>query len=116
MIVNVQVTTSPVAILQGTQNNSYAIILITITNLSDTTKTFDIYVCQNGKNPPIFNSDGNVTSGDKECIFLRKQSVSASASVILDTEKILLGNGDRIYIVCNEDSTSLVATISYETY
>lgn len=116
MILNVKVQDTPTLVIKGSNQTNVAVVLISISNVSSTNKTFGIFVCQNGKTPPTFDSSGNVTSGNIETVFIKRQTLTSDNTIILNTEKILLGDNDSLYLICYEDSNSLVAVVSYEMY
>lgn len=115
MILNQIITKQPIKLIEANTDNK-AVILINITNISNTDKTFNLYVVQSGKSVPIYDTNGNLISGNQETYFLIQKPITSKNSILLNLEKLLLGQGDSIYANCIEDDTSLVATISYEVY
>lgn len=116
MIKNVKITKNPIKVIEGDINNNIAIIFISITNISQADRTFDVYIVQNGKSMPIYDANQSLISGNEETIFIKNQIIKSNNTFIFNTEKILLGDKDALYVKCNEDDVSLVCTISYEVY
>jgi len=97
-LVSTKLTTSPVSIIAGTTTNK-AITCAYLCNTTGSTVTISVYAVPNGAtvgNCPIYNT----------------LAIAAYDTAILDTEKIILGDGDAIYASASA-SNAIAMTISY---
>ena len=77
-----------------------AVTVIYITNKSETDGTVDVYVTPNG------------ASVSENHLVYTQLSVKARDTYIIDTEKMILENGAKIYIVAPDSAAQFNATIS----
>ena len=83
-----------------TSSGSTATTVIYFHNLNGSAQTFNLYVVPNGQ-----------TLANVNRIYGNK-SVASNDTYIIDLEKLLLDNGDRLYANASAN-TSIVTTISY---
>ena len=60
----------------------------------------------------LLPSDGSTTVPTENNKIYNQLTVQATDTYIIDTEKLILGNGDKLYIVCPDSSAQVVATVS----
>ena len=77
-----------------------AVTVIYITNKSETDGTVDVYVTPNG------------ASVSENHLVYTQLTVKARDTYIIDTEKMILENGAKIYIVAPDSAAQFNATIS----
>ena len=88
-------------IFQATENS--AVTSIHLCNISSTDATVNIY---------LLPSDGSTTVPTENNKLYNTLTIQATDTYIIDTEKLILGNGDKLYIVCPDSSAQVVATVS----
>lgn len=94
MIVSTQISSGS-SILSASTGNNLAIVLISLCNFSPSASTVDINVVPSGS-----------VAGNSN-LFIKGRLLNPSDSLILSTEKILLGSGDSLWM-----SSSLSASVS----
>ena len=77
-----------------------AVTVIYITNKSNADGTVDVYVTPNG---------ASVTENH---LIYSQLTIKARDTYIIDTEKLILANGDKIFIELPDSSGQIIATIS----
>lgn len=92
------VTTSPTPIYVSV--GSTAITNAYFCNVTGTTVTIDIHLASAG------------TAGDNTNLIYKSLTIPAYNTFVMDTEKIVLGDGDAVY-VSSSTSPAVVATITY---
>jgi hypothetical protein len=80
-----------------------AITTIHLCNISSADAVVDIYLLPN---------DGSTTTPTENNKLYNTLTIQATDTYIIDTEKLILGNGDKLYIVCPDSSAQFVATVS----
>jgi hypothetical protein len=100
-IANTTLTSTPAPIISNTVGER-AVTVIYLYNGDSTMRTIDLYAVPSGDSP----SDGNK--------FYGALSIEPGDTYILDTEKLLLDNGDTVYGSASADDV-VVATVSYTT-
>ncbi len=98
-ITNKQVPTTT-ASAAYTATADTAVTVIYICNNTDSDGVVDVYVVPSGQ-----------TVGGNFKIYA-DLTIKAKDTYIIDTEKMILGNGDKIYIVSSDSSGHMIATIS----
>ena len=98
-ITNFEVGTST-SVAAFTASGNVAVTVIYICNTSGAAGDVDIYVVPSGE-----------TAGTKHQIY-KDLGISAGDTYILDTEKLILANGDRIFIAAPDSAGVFNATIS----
>lgn len=100
---NAEIAAANTTIFDGTQNASYAITVMLITNTSVADKTVTMYA--------IDANNAVTTPADRNTI-LYNVTVPAGDTFTLDTEKLVLGPTDKLVLVANV-APGLNATVSY---
>ena len=95
---NTVLTTSASAIYTSSGNT--VVTLIYFCNTSGGTRTVNVYVVPSG---------GSATSSTQ---IYKSVSITTSDTLVVDTEKIILSNGDAIYADA-DSNTSVTATVGY---
>jgi len=98
-IAQATVTTAGADIYQS--SGSSATTAIFLMNNAVAARTVQIYVVPNG------GSVGTTTKIIKDLV------IDAADTYIINTEKLVLANGDKIHVVTSDDDTSVYATVSY---
>ena len=80
-----------------------AVTSIHLCNITSSDATVDIYLLPN---------DGSTTTPTENNKLYNTLTIQATDTYIIDTEKLILGNGDKLYIVCPDSSAQVVATVS----
>jgi len=106
----------PVKIIQAPTDKSLACIGMFFVNYGSTDLLFDVYIVPNGKSVPIYDTDGNLVSGNEECIFIKEKLLTSKDTFMLNLEKILLHPLDAIYVRKYDDTSKLAVHVSYEMY
>lgn len=106
-IENAQLTTTQLDLLTVPANKEYAITTVMVCNKdSSSTASFDMHLIKSGE--ALSNS---------KTIIVKELSLPAGETFTFDSEKIVLGTGDKISFVSEPDIgaglTDLVATVSY---
>lgn len=106
-IENAQLTTTQLDLLTVPANKEYAITTVMVCNKdSSDTASFDMHLIKSGE--ALSNS---------KTIIVKELSLPAGETFTFDSEKIVLGTGDKISFVSEPDIgaglTDLVATVSY---
>lgn len=91
-------TTSPTAVYTSTGNS--AITNVYFCNTTASPVEIDVHLATNG------------TLGDATNYIYRQVSIPAYDTFVLDTEKIVLANGDALYARATA-AASVIATVSY---
>ena len=84
-----------------TSSGSSATTAIFLMNNNAAARTVQIYVVPNG------GSAGTTTQIIKDLV------IDAADTYIVNTEKLVLANGDTIQVTSSDDATSVYATVSY---
>jgi len=100
---NVEIGTSNTNVFDGTQGTQYAFTVLLVTNTSGTNATFTLYA--------IDGTDPVQTPANKNTI-LKDIIVTAGDTFTLDTEKMVLGETDKI-IAVSDTLNALNLTVSY---
>jgi hypothetical protein len=95
---NTVLTTSPVAVYTSSGNT--VVTLLYFCNTSGGTRTVNVYVVPSG---------GSATSSTQ---IYKNVSITASDTLIIDSEKIILENGDKIFADADSNS-SVTTTVGY---
>ena len=98
-LVSSHLTTSPNNIVSGTSSENKAITCVYFCNITGSTATINVYAVPSG-------------STTTDCIIYKNPSVASADTVIMDMEKLILGDGDSLYASCSTDS-AIVMTVSY---
>ena len=98
-LVNTKLTTSTASIIAGTSVQSKAITCMYFCNTTGTTAYVNVFAVPSG---------GTVAN----CIIYNNLSIAAQDTVVVDLEKIILGDGDSIQANCTVNN-SVALTISY---
>lgn len=109
MITNAILTSTPVSIIAGTANQNQAVTCIHLCNItpemassaSPQTASVNIYVMPNG---------GNVSTMQYYKIY-NEVPIDSTDTLLIDTEKLVLGNGDAIWASCTVDG-GIAMTVS----
>lgn len=91
-------------------------VCIFFCNISDTPSYIDVFICPQGKNPPQYDSNGNLTQGDEDTYVIKQMKIEPSDTFTLNLEKILLHPGDRIVARNTTSGTKVSVVVSYEEY
>ena len=96
-------TTIPAAdhIFEATADT--AVTSIHMCNITSSNATINIY---------LLPEDGSTTAPTEENKIYNTLTISATDSYIIDTEKMILGNGDKIYVQNVDSSGQVIVTIS----
>jgi len=108
--------TKPNLLIQGNSENNYAVINIAIVNYGDTPATVSLYAVPNGKQPPAYDSNGNLVSGNPETTLIKDKTIQAGDTLFLNLEKFLLHNGDALYAKKDTDANKVSVHVIYESY
>jgi hypothetical protein len=95
---NTVLTTSPSAVYTSSGNT--VVTLLYFCNTSGGTRTVNVYVVPSG---------GSATSSTQ---IYKNVSITASDTLIIDSEKIILENGDKIFADA-DSNTSVTTTVGY---
>ena len=82
---------------------SVAVTSIHLCNVTEADSTVNIY---------ILPEDGSTTTPTENNKIYNKLTVQRTDTYIIDTEKMILGTGDKIYIETPDSSGQIVCTIS----
>ena len=104
---NALLTTTQLALLTVPASKQYAITTVMVCNKdSSNAATFDMHLIKSGE--ALSNS---------KTIIVKELALPAGETFTFDSEKIVLGTGDKISFVAEPDTgsgnTNLVATVSY---
>ena len=91
-------TTSPAAFYTST--GSTVVTLLYFCNTSGSTRTINLYVVPNGSSP-----------GTSTQVY-SNYSINASDTLVIDSEKIILSNGDSLYANASA-AASITTTVGY---
>ena len=80
------------------------VVNIALVNITDKPQNVNLYLVPSGKSIPVYDSDGNLVSGNLETIYLPKTTIPPHNAIYLESEKILLEEGDAIVAVSEEDN------------
>jgi len=80
-----------------------AVTSIHLCNISSADATVNIYVLKN---------DGSTTVPTENNKLYNTLTISGTDTYVIDTEKLILATGDKIYIETPDSSGSIVATVS----
>ena len=80
-----------------------AVTSIHMCNITSSDATVNIY---------LLPEDGSTTVPTEENKIYNTLTISATDSYIIDTEKMILGNGDKIYVQNVDSSGQVIVTIS----
>ena len=87
-----------------------AVTTVFFCNNSADTATIDVFIAQSGEGAK--DGDGGDSTTDAN-IILKEISINSKDTYILDTEKIILGTGDRMMAQAADSSGQVVATASF---
>ena len=97
-------------------DKNIAVINLAIVNYGDTPADVNIYAVPNGKQPPTYDSNGNVTSGNPECTLIQAKQIDAGDTLFLNLEKFLLHQGDSLHAQKLTDGAKVSIHVIYEEY
>ena len=80
-----------------------AVTSIHMCNITSSDATINIY---------LLPEDGSTTAPTEENKIYNTLTIKATDSYIIDTEKMILGNGDKIYVQNVDSSGQVIVTIS----
>lgn len=100
MITNTVLTTSSASI--HTSTGTTAVVTVYFCNTSGSTRTFSLYAVP---------AAGSVSDGTQ---ILKNVSVSASDTYIMNSERLVLANGESLHAVASAN-TSITATVNWVT-
>lgn len=100
-IENTVLTSTPLPIISNT-NGERAVTVIYLYNGDSSMRTIDLHAVPLGGTPGAGNK------------FYGNLSIEPGDTYILDTEKLLLDDGDTVYALASEDNV-IIATVSYTT-
>ena len=80
-----------------------AVTSIHMCNITSSNATINIY---------LLPEDGSTTAPTEENKIYNTLTISATDSYVIDTEKMILGNGDKIYVQNVDSSGQVIVTIS----
>ena len=80
-----------------------AVTSIHLCNITSSDATVNIY---------LLPSDGSTTVPTENHKIYNSLTIQATDSYVIDTEKMILSNGDKIYVECPDSSAQVVATLS----
>ena len=80
-----------------------AVTSIHMCNITSSDATINIY---------LLPEDGSTTAPTEENKIYNTLTISATDSYVIDTEKMILGNGDKIYVQNVDSSGQVIVTIS----
>ena len=106
-IENANLTTTQLDLLSVPANKEYAITTVMVCNKdTSATASFDMHLIKSGE-----------ALSNNKTLIVKELSLPAGETFTFDSEKIVLGTGDRISFVAEPDAgsgnTNLVATVSY---
>lgn len=88
-------------IFEATEN--VAITTIHMCNISSSDSTVNVY---------LLPSDGSTTTPTENNKLYNTLTIQATDSYVIDTEKMILSTGDKIYVECPDSSGQIVVTVS----
>ena len=94
---------------------SVASICMFLCNPTDGDAYVNLYICPAGKEPPEYDENGNLISGDEETWLARELRIEPKDTITFNLEKILLHNGDRLIAELVE-GIKVSVIVSYEEY
>lgn len=101
MIIAQQISdTTGSSILSPTSGNNFAIVLISLCNFTSATSSVNINIVPSGS--VVGNSN----------YFIKNRVLDSNESLVLSTEKILLGSGDSLWMASSV-SSSVSTVVSY---
>lgn len=80
-----------------------AITSIHLCNITSSDAAVDIYILPN---------DGSTTTPTENNKLYNSLVIQGTDTYVIDTEKMILSSGDKLYIVTPDSSSSVVATVS----
>ncbi len=101
---------STVSALVTGASGGTAVTSVFFCNNSADTATIDVFIAVSGEGAK--DGDGGDSTADAN-IILKSVSIDSTDTYILDTEKIILGSGDRLLAQSSDSSGQVVATASY---
>jgi hypothetical protein len=106
-IENANLTTTQLDLLSVPANKEYAITTVMVCNKdTSATASFDMHLIKSGE-----------ALSNNKTLIVKELSLPAGETFTFDSEKIVLGTGDKISFVAEPDAgsgnTNLVATVSY---
>ena len=106
-IENANLTTTQLDLLSVPANKEYAITTVMVCNKdTSATASFDMHLIKSGE-----------ALSNNKTLIVKELSLPAGETFTFDSEKIVLGTGDKINFVAEPDAgsgnTNLVATVSY---
>ena len=87
-----------------------AVTTVFFCNNSADTATIDVFIAVSGEGAK--DGEGGDSTADAN-IILKSVSIDSTDTYIIDTEKIILGSGDRLMAQAADSSGQVVATASY---
>jgi len=117
MIVNTKIdkVKEPQLVLQA-QDKHYAVVLLAVCNYDISDTSIDVFLVPKGKQPPQFDDNDKIVSGNEDTYFLSDVLVRSNSTLLLNTEKLLLQPGDAIYARVRYEDTKVSVHVSFETY
>ena len=100
---------TPTAIVTGASGGT-AVTTVFFCNNSADTATIDVFIAQSGESAKEGTGGDSTTDAN---IILKEISINAKDTYILDTEKIILGSGDKVWAQAADSSGQVVATASF---
>lgn len=97
-IINTTLTTSPTAIY--TSNGQTVVTLMYFCNTDSSNHTMNLYLVPSGSSP-----------GDSNIIY-KNYNITSTDTLVVDKEKIILNNGDKVYANANANSV-ITTTVGY---
>ena len=97
------------ALVTGSSGGTAVTVVFFCNNSSDTA-TIDVFVAASGEGAK--DGDGGDSTADAN-IILKEITITSKDTYILDTEKIILGSGDRLMAQAADSSGQVVATASF---
>jgi hypothetical protein len=105
---------SKVEIIKST-DKSIASVCMFLCNPTDGDASVNLYVCPAGTEPPEYDENGNLVSGNEETWLARELAIQPKDTITFNLEKILLHNGDRLIAELVE-GIKVSVIVSYEEY
>jgi hypothetical protein len=107
--------TEPQVIIEGGEL-SVAVVCLSICNYGESDAVINLFACENGKEPPKYDESGKLVSGNEETFLIKELSIAPKNTVIFNLEKLLLHNGDKLYIQKLNELMKVSVIVSYEVY
>ena len=80
-----------------------AVTSIHLCNITNSDAVVDIYLLPN---------DGSTTVPTENNKLYNALTIAATDSYIIDTEKMILSNGDKLYVQCPDSTGQIIVTVS----